>query len=250
MNFSSLRHSLGLFRCGALLFAYTVCAAAPAAPPKPRFHPPPPAELSYSIEAIQKGIALGGQGSMVWRHADGRYETALDIRASLIGKILEEKSEGALDASGLKPAVFVEKRLRKPALTVRFDRPSRQLIFADGRSQPLRGNELDRASVVWQLISLARATPERVRPGMSWSFALAGPNNVENRNFKVVRTEKITTGLGQVETIRIDRVPTRDKPQAFTLWLAPALDWYPAKLRIAESDQEYVEQTLQGIVKK
>ena len=40
------------------------------------------------------------------------------------------------------------------------------------------------------------------------------------------------------------------KGQQVDLWLAPSLEWYPVKVTFADEDGDYVEQTLQKIVKK
>jgi hypothetical protein len=34
------------------------------------------------------------------------------------------------------------------------------------------------------------------------------------------------------------------------LWLSPSLEWYPVKVTFEDDDGDYVEQTLQKIIKK
>ena len=69
--------------------------------------------------------------------------------------------------------------------------------------------------------------------------------------FKVVKREKVRTGLGEVEAVRVARQPVRDKKeQELEIWLAPQHEWYPVKLRYADGDKEQVEQTLNTVTKR
>ena len=80
--------------------------AAPPAPAKPAYptSAPPAAELSYAIRARQGGLSISGESEMHWLPAGKRYTLTIETRAMLVGKILDEKSEGAIDAWGLAPA--------------------------------------------------------------------------------------------------------------------------------------------------
>ena len=213
----------------------------------------PSADLVYSIKARQRGIALSGESVSNWRAGDGKYSLLAETKAALFGKILEQRSEGAIDDFGLAPAQFVEKRFRKEAATTTFKRDSKTIVFSEGDdSYPLKGGEQDRNSTVWQLVSIARATPEKFTPGSEWSFFVAGRRDAEPWTFKVVKQETVATGQGLVEAVHLTKAPPPDKKgQQVDLWLAPSLEWYPVKVTFADADGgDYVEQTLQKIVKK
>ena len=68
----------------------------------------------------------------------------------------------------------------------------------------------------------------------------------------MVKRENIRTGLGTVQAVHIVKAPPPDsKEQRVDIWLAPEREWYPVKLRFSEDDDgEFVEQTLEKIVKK
>ena len=212
----------------------------------------PSADLVYSIKARQKGISLSGESVSNWRAGDGKYSLLAETKAALFGKILEQRSEGTVDDFGLAPSQFVEKRFRKEAATTTFKRDSKTIVFSEGDdSYPLKGGEQDRNSTVWQLVSVARATPEKFTPGSEWSFFVAGRHDAEPWTFKVVKEDKIATGMGEVAAIHLVKAPPPDKKgQQVDLWLAPSLEWYPVKVTFADEDGDYVEQTLQKIVKK
>lgn len=212
----------------------------------------PSADLVYSIKARQRGIALSGESVSNWRAGDGKYSLLAETKAALFGKILEQRSEGAIDDFGLAPAQFVEKRFRKEAATTTFKRDSKTIVFSEGDdSYPLKGGEQDRNSTIWQLVSIARATPEKFTPGSEWSFFVAGRRDAEPWTFKVVKQETVATGQGLVEAVHLTKAPPPDKKgQQVDLWLAPSLEWYPVKVTFADEDGDYVEQTLQKVVQK
>jgi hypothetical protein len=237
--------------CGALLAGAFAAAHADAPAPRPT-DPPPSADLQYKITARQKGISLSGDAQVSWRAGEGKYSVATESRAQILGKILESRSEGEIDAFGLAPAQFAEKRFRKEQTIASFDRSARTLSFNTGKQNyPLAGGEQDRSSVQWQLAALARAQPAKFTPGSEWKFFVAGRKDADAWVFKVVKREKIATGLGQLDAVHLEKAPPADsKDQHIDLWLAPGRDWYPVQVRFSDEDGEFVEQTIEKITKK
>lgn len=213
---------------------------------------PPSADLSYKIEARKKGISLSGDALVNWRAGGGKYSATNTARAQILGKILDNRSEGVIDVFGLAPIQFREKRFRKDETLATFDRAAKSIAFSEGKlTYPLTGGEQDRGSVQWQLAAVARGAPEKFTPGSEWKFFVAGRRDAEAWTFKVINRETLKTGMGTVPTVHLVRSPPIDgKGQRLDLWLAPTLEWYPVKLRFAEEDGEYVEQTLDKVVKK
>jgi len=247
-------HTTSLFNrllCGALLAGAFAAAHADAPAPRPT-DPPPSADLQYKITARQKGISLSGDAQVSWRAGEGKYSVATESRAQILGKILESRSEGEIDAFGLAPVQFAEKRFRKEQTIASFDRAAKTLSFNSGKQNyPLAGGEQDRSSVQWQLAALARAQPAKFTPGSEWKFFVAGRKDADPWVFKVVKREKIATGLGQLDAVHLAKAPPADsKDQHIDLWLAPGRDWYPVQVRFSDEDGEFVEQTIEKITKK
>lgn len=214
-----------------------------------KISPPPSAELNYAIDASQSGITLKGSGLVTWKAGPQQYSVHNETRAQLFGKILETGSEGKIDRYGLAPAVFTEKRLRKDASTATFNADSKTISFSQsGQTYAIVGGEQDRVSVVWQLLSVARAAPKKFVPGTEWKFFVAGQRDAENWIFKVVKREKIVTPKGTFNAIHVLRAPPPDSQgQKLDIWLAPTLEWYPVKLRFSDTgDGDYIEQTLES----
>jgi hypothetical protein len=213
---------------------------------------PPSAELTYGLTARQSGFSLNGKAVITWRVGDGKYFVNAESRVSLLGKITENRSQGEIDSFGLAPAEFYEKRFRKEPTTSTFDRAGKTLGFSDGKqTYPLKGGEQDRASVTWQLIAQARAAGDSFKAGTTWPYFVAGRHDADPWTFRVLKREKISTPMGEFDTVHVMREQNAAiKGQTLDLWLAPSLEWYPVKLRFSDDDKDFVEQTLEKVVKK
>ncbi|MFT5644290.1 MAG: hypothetical protein ACI83P_001844 [Janthinobacterium sp.] len=241
--------------CAALLLA-GLLAPALASTDHPSikrpFDLPPSADLVYSIKASQRGITLSGDAVINWRAGGDAYSIVAETRTPLFGKILDNKSAGAVDGFGLAPAQYYEKRLFKEANTTQFSRATKSISFSEGdKTYPIKGGEQDRASAQWQLIAVARGAPEKFTPGSEWAFFVAGRHDAERWVFKVVKRETLHTSMGDIDTLHLIKAPPPDaKGQQLDIWLAPNLDWYPVRLRFDEGDGDFVEQTLVKISKQ
>ena len=240
-----------------LAMTMALCAQAGAAEEHPAvkraFDLPPSADLTYSIGARQRGFNLNGDATLSWRAGDGKYAVSAESRVALLGKLTENRSRGLVDSWGLAPTEYYDKRFRKDATTATFDRDAKTITFSDSdKSYPIKGGEQDRVSVSWQLVAIARAAKDKFKPGSEWQFFVIGPRDADPWTFRVVGREKIQAGaaLGEVDAVHVVRVPPDAKDQTLDLWLAPGHEWYPVKLRFTDHDRDYVEQTLEKIVKK
>lgn len=245
-----------LTQAGAALLLVATMGAAWAADEHPvvkhPFNLAPSADLVYDLNAHQRGFSLNGQALIGWRAGAGRYSVSAESRVSLLGKLTENRSQGTIDSFGLAPSEFFEKRFRKAPTTTTFNRDSKTLTFSDGKeSYPLKGGEQDRASVTWQLVAVARAAGDKFKPGSTWPFFVAGPRDADPWTFRVIRREKVRTGLGELDTVHVMREPSdANRGQTLDIWLAPSLEWYPVKLKFVDNDRDYVEQTLEKITRR
>lgn len=252
MHMHTLRRAAALLLAAASLGAGAQDAAPSHPAVKRPFELPPSADLSYDLSARQRGFSLKGDALVTWRAGGGKYSVKAESRVPVLGTITEDRSEGAVDAFGLAPGEFWEKRLRKDPTTTTFDRDSKTLRFSESqKTYALKGGEQDRVSVTWQLAAVARAAGDKLKPGSSWPFFVAGRRDAETWTFKVVKREKLRTGLGELETVMLTRETLDDgRDQSLSVWLAPARDWYPVKLRFTDGDKEHIEQTIRAIEKR
>ncbi|WP_028101507.1 DUF3108 domain-containing protein [Pseudoduganella violaceinigra] len=213
---------------------------------------PPQADLSYSVKGSNHGLPLMGTGTISWRHGDGQYALLTEARSSLFGKVIEQRSEGTLDDYGLAPGLYYEKRIRKDPTTTRFDREAHRIEFEDGKnSHAIRGGEQDRSSITWQLTVLARAAPDKFTPGSEWTFYVAGRRDGAPWTFRVVGQETMESGgLGDLKVLHFVRKPVAGNDQDVDIWLAPGLDWYPARILFKEENGDSFEQVLEKVNRK
>jgi hypothetical protein len=218
---------------------------------KRAFELPPSADLNYDLSARQRGLSLKGDATVNWRAGDGQYSVQVESRVAILGTLLDNRSEGAIDEYGLAPAQFSEKRMRKDPTSITFDREAKSMSFSEGeKTYPLKGGEQDRVSITWQLAAVARAAGDKFKPGSKWPFFVAGRSSAEAWTFKVVRREKVQTGVGKVDAVLVSREALPgSRDQSIDIWLAPEHEWYPVKIRFTEGDKETIEQTLKSIAK-
>ncbi len=209
-------------------------------------NPPPSAQLDYTILANQRGLPLHGTAVMQWESSKDHYSISTETRAMLLGKILEAKSVGAIDASGLAPHTSTEKRFRKNPTTATFNRETRTITFsASDASYAIKGGEQDRNSVIWQLATMARSAPKKFKQGATIPMVVAGQKDVDPWAFKIGKPETIKTALGSIKTVKISKlIKDGGKEQKIDIWFAPALEWYPVRLRFTEPEGDFIEQTV------
>lgn len=229
--------------------ATSATGATNAAPAKYPVQPPPSATLHYQIKASQSGLHLEGKAQVQWRAENKRFSVRNEARATLLGKILDSRSEGQIDKFGLAPLRFDEKRIRRDATTTTFDRDKGVIRFSTSQeTHPIHGGEQDRDSVLWQLVSVARAQPRKFTPGSEWRFVVAGARDADPWIFKVVARETIRTPMGDMNTLHlVKQAPEGSKKQTVDIWLAPQREWYPVRMRHTEKDGDTIDQTVEEI---
>lgn len=249
MTFSRRR-----FLCACLVAGMphvAMSAPPPTSPVQRATNLPPSVTLHYLIRARQSGLDIEGTGLLRWQATKDRYSVFAESRTPLVGKLLEAGSEGTIDAFGLAPGKFTEKKFRRKETTTTFDRNAQRLTFTGSDKQlPLVGGEQDRSSIVWQLAAIARAAPQKFTKGVEWPVVVAGSRDASPWILRVIGKEKIRTPYGAFDAMRVSRVPSEDgKDQTLDIWLAPSLEWYPVRIRYAEPNGDTIEQLLTKVVR-
>ncbi len=217
---------------------------------------PPSAQLHYRIKANKNILSLDGEADVNWHvtnsKSDRSYSITTETNAAILGKILQANSSGKIDSFGLAPNQYDEiPRNRKPAKT-EFDRDDQLIKFSESsETYPLKGGEQDRTSVIWQLVSVARASADKFVPNSTWLFFVAGRRDAEKWTFTVGKKEKLSTSIfGEISAVHVIKEPPPDaKGQQIELWLAPGKEWYPVRLKFSDADGITIDQNLVSIEK-
>jgi hypothetical protein len=195
---------------------------------------PPPARLAYTLRS---GM-LRGSGQLHWAPAGDGYR--LTLEGTVFGmSVLSWTSEGRLDASGLVPRRFTDKRLNRDPRIANFDHDRRRITYA-GRSdeRPLFEGAQDRLSWMVQLpaILLAdaslQAVGRRVALYVSGARADAGVWAFEAQG----REALDLPGARVPDALHLIRVSRKDGDNQADAWLDPARGLLPVRARFSDGD--------------
>jgi hypothetical protein len=223
-------------------FAQAQDAAASA----PAFEWPPSTRLSYSLDGWYRG-ELQGHAQVQWVHVGTRYQVHLDVSAALLFT-RRMTSDGELTDGGLRPRRYDEFTrvawLDPRQLTMRFE-PER-VWLANGLSREAPAGVQDTASQFVQLTWLFTVRPELLRVGNRIELPLALPRRVKKVVFDIERQERLETPVGALDTFHL--VPQAETHPGNDLtaqvWIAPALQYLPVRIRIHQDAQTYVDLKL------
>ena len=223
-------------------------ATAPV-PPRYRVSLPPSATLNYEVRYATRGSITRGSSTVEWRSTGDTY--AIRGEVSKFGFTLSAfRSEGSIDDAGIAPLLYAEKNARRAEINTHFLRDARQAISfsAATDSFPLQPGAQDRASILWQLAGIARGQRELFVPGTMLDVVVAGVRDAEHWMIEVVGEETIDLDTGPARAWHLVRAPrsgTYDK--RIDIWLAPAQQSYPVKLRYTEASGDYLDLSLSAL---
>lgn len=209
---------------------------------------PPSADLSYTVRAQRNGSTIEGNGKIFWRAGQAHYSITGEA-GILFFTLLSYQSTGSVSQQGIEPELYTEKRFRKSATNTHFQRDRQVISFsASAATYPRKGGEQDRASVIWQLASLARGDGGKLAPGLTFDLMIAGPRSVSSWRIYVNGKQTINVGGTSTEAWHLSLLPgERSYEQQLELWLAPQKEWYPVKLLYTDLKDGHLEMLLTKI---
>ena len=227
-----------------------VPAAAPAAPPwlaQARFVWPAPVLLNYELSGTSKGVKYTASASISWKYQDSSYQLRHEIKAFLFGN-RSQTSAGQMGATGLLPTRFGDQFRQEQA--AHFDRAKGLLIYsANTPSQAIEEGAQDRVSLFVQLAGAMAGTPSLRAEGQQFGFQVVSAKQAEVWTFAVLGPEKIKLPVGEIDSLKIHRIPRNEYDQKLELWLSPAYGYVPARLRITQANGDVIEETLKSLGK-
>jgi hypothetical protein len=221
--------------------------AALAGLPEPRAALPAAARYVYRTTNSELRLA-SGLSTVDWSvDADGEYRLRLSTTA--VGMtVLELESRGRLRPFGLAPDRYTETRIRRGAVAANFDWEGRRVTFsARPHERPLPDGVQDRVSFQFQLMLLGQAQPELFRAGRQAVLLMAGRDDVSTYRFRSAGETPTMTGLGELMTVKIERIEKEKSDARVEVWLAPSLGWLPARLRFTDRHGRVTESVLESM---
>jgi hypothetical protein len=224
--------------------------ASTAAPPwlaQARFVWPAPVLLNYELSGTSKGVKYTASASISWKYQDSSYQLRHEIKAFLFGN-RSQTSAGQMGANGLLPTRFGDQFRQEQA--AHFDRAKGILIYsANTPSQAIEEGAQDRVSLFVQLAGAMAGTPSLRAEGQQFGFQVVSAKQADMWTFAVLGPEKIKLPLGEVDSLKIHRIPRNEYDQKLELWLSPSHSYVPARLRITQANGDVIEETLKSLGK-
>lgn len=219
-------------------------ATAPQPVPGAKFSVPPSGDLQY--DTFYNGVR-NQPGTIHWTGSGERYEMVVSVPLPFVGTFVYS-SHGRIDAFGLAPEQYVEKRGHRAEDISIFNRADRKIAFTrTPATLPLPDGAQDRFSMVMQLASLVRGDPTAYKPGVTRQFFVVDSDSGENWPVETIGDETIRTAQGYLETRHFKRLPRREGDQRrIDVWLAPSLGWLPARIVQTEPNGTQFELVWRG----
>ncbi len=214
-----------------------------------------PAPAAY--EALYEARAMGMRSTAYRRleHLpDGEYSLRHGLSASVLGANLitvEESSRFRWDDGGAVPLSYHYQQtgVRRRDERVNFDYEQNiALMTREDREQslPLAGRILDDLSFSAQMSADLLADPALRTPDTVLSYQIVDARRLETHQYRVLGEERISTGAGELNTLKLERIREADSDRSTTLWLAPDNQFTLARLAQVENGSN-MELTLQQI---
>jgi hypothetical protein len=223
--------------------------AVAAAQPEPTQSPsalsiPNSVRLSYKITGLSRGLNYHANGELNWLREANRYESSMVVSAFLLGS-RSMTSVGEVTADGLSPKRFGDKARNE--LAVHFDADKGKITFSANRPElPWQRGAQDRLSVFFQLAGLLGGQAGAVPTGTRIALYTVGPRDAETWTFIVENMENLSLPMGEIKALRLTREPKREFDQKIETWFAPSMSYWPVRIKITQSNGDFVDQQLSG----
>lgn len=218
----------------------------PATEDHPSVSVPPPMRLGYTVHAEVRHLPYQANGEMSWTHDGSHYQAKASISVFLIGS-RTQTSEGDITATGLAPRRFSDKARSEQA--AHFNAAEGKVSFSANTPDVmwLPGMQ-DRLSLFMQLAALVAADPSKFAGGTRITLPTVSARDADTWVFQVDGPEELNLSSGAMGTLKLTRAPRAEHDTRVELWLSPALHYLPARIRITQSNGNYVDQQLHEIL--
>ena len=226
-----MRHALSLliFLAGPILAA----------------QPPQHVQMNF---AVTSGAMHLGDGRDVLEHDGKRYSVISESKtvglAAFFYKMnIRRESRGLITKNGLRPLHFEEDRTRKPKRTADFDWDANLIKLTDGanvETVPLPDNTFDQTSFAYAFAF--RPPSEDILP-----VHLTDGRRLTDYKYQFIGKEKLTTPLGDLETLHFQKIKEGDDKRGFEVWLSVEHHYLPVQIRFIEKNGTVLDSTVTAI---
>lgn len=206
----------------------------------------PNAKLSYSGKAKVKGVSWNGGGALDWQQDGSTYQAKLTVTVLGI-EVLVHTSTGLVTPLGLEPERFSVEKARKSEKAAHFDKATGRIRYSSNAPDaPLLAGAQDQLSVTLQLASLLN-TYKDMGGARTVSIPVSTESGSEPWRFEVGSLAMLRLPAGEVMARELTRAPRRDHDKTVQLWMAPDLGHLPVRIRITETNGDYLDLSLDDL---
>jgi outer membrane biosynthesis protein TonB len=195
---------------------------------------PPPATLVYDV----KRGGLAADGELRWTVSGDAYR--LSLEASAFGlSVLSWTSTGRVDANGLAPDRFTDRRRGRSELAANFQREAGRISYSGPTvTYPLVPGAQDRLSWMLQLPAILEASPTLREPGRRiMMFVTGARGDADVWTFVVQGRTALDLPGGPVpDAIHLLRAPRKAYDTQAEAWLDPARGHLLVRVRLTTPD--------------
>src|SRR5215467_12918729 len=208
-------------------------------------HAEPPAHVKVTYEITAKG--MGGEAVETLDHDGKTYSVVSEARGrgilATIGVLNKRTSRGRITTEGLRPDEYRDERPFGWVATAKFDWEARTVTQErKGKSETLK-----MPAVALDPLSLAYTFAFVPPRGKEFDVIRADGRGLTPFRFTVVGNEKLTTPLGEMETLHISKVKDGPDDKATDIWFARERDFLPVRVLVVDKDGERADQVVTSI---
>lgn len=202
---------------------------------------PDSVRLQYKVETNK--FPFGASAELRWQRHGDSYDARLTLSA--FGQTRTQTSRGEVTPDGLAPIRFSDKF--RSEVAAHFNRAQGKVTFsANTPDAPLLAGAQDRLSILIQLATMLAGEPAHYPPATTIAIQTIGPRDADTWLFTVEDAETLQLPGGEQATLKLVRNPRQEFDQKVELWMAPALGYLPARIRITEPNGDYIDQQWQA----
>jgi len=195
------------------------------------------ARLIYQVRSTK--LPVTAQGELLWHNLGLHYQARLSY--SLFGLHRAQSSRGRITDAGLAPERFGDKY--RSEVAAHFDYPQHRITFsANTPEAPLLVGAQDRLSVLLQIGALVASNPAEFGAGTTLTVQTASARSAETWLFTFEDMQTLELPNGPLPALKLVRLPRQMYDQTIEVWLAPALGYLPARIRITDANGHAVDQ--------
>ena len=228
-----------------LLTAVALVAMAPSPAARPPVEAiPPRAEVKYRLSVA--GIPVA-EGIAIFQHDAKTYSVVMESRTIGLAAIyrlhIRREAKGRITPAGLRPLSFVEMRNDRFARSATFDWAAGKVNLVDGEKKqtvPLRPNTWDAASLACSFaFSLPDAKTQRLY--------MTDGRRITEYKYSVLGREKLSTPLGELDTVHVKKIQDEGDKRGFDAWLAVDRHFLLVRARATEKDGTVFDWTVESV---